>query len=228
MLNNLKSQYENGTEDVSTDLWARLENELNDNRSTTIISENKISFYKRPIFWASAIIVLIFSNTIIIYFSQEKTKLQPLVIEKTIITAQPKNDTRKITVFDSKTGKSTTSKKIQGTNIQETETPDIVLSKNETNFGSQVIEPSKADEIKLVENDKVIPTKPKYVTSQDLLFGVELDKTRKIQADNQNSKLGMTDYNKHLPHEINDDRLSPKSIKILGFTIFDKDSVTKK
>ena len=80
-------------------------------------------------------------------------------------------------------------------------------------------------EEKLAQNDTSasLSTKPKvkYVSSSDLLFGVEIDKAK---AEKPKSAMGInSSRSKNEP-----DILNPKRIKILGITLYDKDSITNK
>lgn len=63
--------------------------------------------------------------------------------------------------------------------------------------------------------------KVKYISSSDLLFGVEMDN---VKSEKPRSALG---FNISSDKE-NPDILNPKRIKIFGYTIYQKDSLTSK
>lgn len=63
--------------------------------------------------------------------------------------------------------------------------------------------------------------RPKYVTSSDLLFGVEIDKAK---SETPKSAMGI-----NVSKPKNDsDFPNPKRIKLFGITLYDKDSITTK
>ena len=81
-------------------------------------------------------------------------------------------------------------------------------------------------EIKLAQNDASTPLstekpKVKYVSSSDLLFGVEIDKAK---SETPKSAMGI-----NISKPRNDsDFPNPKRIKLFGITLYDKDSITTK
>ena len=83
---------------------------------------------------------------------------------------------------------------------------------------------SKPEE-KLAENDASTPlsTKPrvKYVSSSDLLFGVEIDKAK---TETPKSAMGIN----IIKPKNDSDFPNPKRIKLFGITLYDKDSITTK
>lgn len=77
-------------------------------------------------------------------------------------------------------------------------------------------------EIKLAQNEIQKPKeRPKYITSSDLLFGVEIDKAK---TETPKSAMGI---NVSKP-KIDSDFPNPKRIKLFGITLYDKDSITTK
>jgi len=77
-------------------------------------------------------------------------------------------------------------------------------------------------EEKLTQNEIQKPKeKPKYISSSDLLFGVEIDKAK---SETSKSAMGI---NVSKP-KIDSDFPNPKRIKLFGITLYDKDSITTK
>lgn len=77
-------------------------------------------------------------------------------------------------------------------------------------------------EEKLAQNEIQKPKeRPKYVSSSDLLFGVEIDKAK---TETPKSAMGI---NISKP-KIDSDFPNPKRIKLFGITLYDKDSITTK
>lgn len=96
---------------------------------------------------------------------------------------------------------------------------EVIVKNNEP----QIIPKS---EEKLAQNDistSLSTQKPKvkYVSSSDLLFGVEIDKAK---AETPKSAMGI---NVSKP-KIDSDFPNPKRIKLFGITLYDKDSITTK
>ncbi len=83
---------------------------------------------------------------------------------------------------------------------------------------------SKPEE-QLTQNDASTPlsTKPrvKYVSSSDLLFGVEIDKAK---TETPKSAMGINT----IKLKNDSDFPNPKRIKLFGITLYDKDSITTK
>lgn len=80
---------------------------------------------------------------------------------------------------------------------------------------------SKPEE-QLAENDVQKPReKVKYVSSSDLLFGVEIDK---VKTETPKSAMGINT----IKLKNDSDFPNPKRIKLFGITLYDKDSITTK
>ena len=92
---------------------------------------------------------------------------------------------------------------------------EIVSKKEELQIASQ-------PEEKLAQNNSAVPKqKVKYVSSSDLLFGVEIDKAK---MEKPTSAMGI-----NIVKPKNDsDFPNPKRIKLFGITLYDKDSITTK
>ena len=77
-------------------------------------------------------------------------------------------------------------------------------------------------EEKLAQNEIQKPKeRPKYITSSDLLFGVEIDKAK---TETPKSAMGINVSKS----KIDSDFPNPKRIKLFGITLYDKDSITTK
>lgn len=82
-------------------------------------------------------------------------------------------------------------------------------------------------EEKLAQNDASAPLstktkeRPKYVSSSDLLFGLEIDKAK---SETPKSAMGINT----LKPKNDSDFPNPKRIKLFGITLYDKDSITTK
>lgn len=88
-----------------------------------------------------------------------------------------------------------------------------IIKNNEPNIIPQ-------PEVKLAQNEIPKP-KVKYVSSSDLLFGVEIDKAK---SETPKSAMGI-----NISKPRNDsDFPNPKRIKLFGITLYDKDSITTK
>ena len=133
--------------------------------------------------------------------NSSKTNYQKLAVENLKDSSTPFRITNSI-----KKENQITNSIPQKENIIKKEEPQIV---------------SKPEE-KLAENDVQKPReKVKYVSSSDLLFGVEIDKAK---TETPKSAMGInTPKIKSEP-----DFPNPKRIKLFGITLYDKDSITTK
>ncbi|WP_300670372.1 hypothetical protein [Soonwooa sp.] len=230
MLKNLKSQYHQEERFVSPNLWDRLEQKLDDEKVEIAPQKTKPNF---RLLWWSAAAVLILALSIFIVESNTTVKdITPKIVNQNKIENPQFQDNLK--AEDSEKLVEKTIEKPQSSqvkNIVQTQNKEVKVENQATiSQDNNSISPIAIPEEKAIADAPVIqPAKPqKYVNSKDLLFGVELDKTRADQQNSQKSKMGLNDLKHKKTSEDLDDRLSPKSIKILGFTIFDKDSVNKK
>lgn len=95
------------------------------------------------------------------------------------------------------------------------------VSEKEVSIKKEEISIPQPEE-KLAQNEIQKPKeRPKYITSSDLLFGVEIDKAK---FETPKSAMGI---NISEP-KIDSDFPNPKRIKLFGFTLYDKDSITTK
>lgn len=97
---------------------------------------------------------------------------------------------------------------------------EIIIKKEEPQIVSKTVE-------QMAQNDAStsLSTKPrekvKYVSSSDLLFGVEIDKAK---TETSKSAMGINT----LKPKNDSDFPNPKRIKLFGITLYDKDSITTK
>ncbi len=103
-------------------------------------------------------------------------------------------------------------KEIQNTSVVSEK--EILIKKEEISIPQP--------EEKLAQNEIQKPKeRPKYISSSDLLFGVEIDKAK---SETPKSSMGI---NVSKP-KIDSDFPNPKRIKLFGITLYDKDSITTK
>lgn len=99
-------------------------------------------------------------------------------------------------------------------NVNQVSEKEVILKKEELSIPQP--------EEKLAQNEIQKPKeRPKYITSSDLLFGVEIDKAK---SETPKSAMGI---NVSKP-KIDSDFPNPKRIKLFGITLYDKDSITTK
>lgn len=229
MLKNLKSQYHQEERFVSPNLWDRLEQKLDDEK---VEAPNKTKLNFRLLWWSVAAVIILVLSIFIVDSNNDFENISPKIVNQNKVETQQKEKDSRLKNPEKVENKLVEDQlniqvenlvQIQNKPIKSEEKP--IVSYDDNSIKPIVIPEEKV----LAEAAKTQPTKPeKYVTSKDLLFGVELEKTRSDQQNNQKSKMGMNNLKHKKSNEDFDNRLSPKSIKILGFTIFDKDSVTKK
>ena len=230
MLKNLKSQYHQEERFVSPNLWDRLKQKLDDEKVEIVPQNTKPNF--RLLWWSAAAVIILVLSIFIVESNNDVEDISPKIVNhKKIESPQVEKDSKfettekPIEKLTEKPQNTQVENLVQNPNkpIRSEEKP--IVSHEDNSIKPIVIPEEKT----LAEATTAQPSKPqKYVNSKDLLFGVELDKTRADQQNNQKSKMGINDFKYKKSNDDFDDRLSPKSIKILGFTIFDKDSVTKK
>lgn len=104
--------------------------------------------------------------------------------------------------------------KKENQNVNQVSEKEVILKKEELSIPQP--------EEKLAQNEIQKPKeRPKYITSSDLLFGVEIDKAK---SETPKSAMGI---NVSKP-KIDSDFPNPKRIKLFGITLYDKDSITTK
>lgn len=230
-MQNLKSKYEHQEMKVSDSLWGRLEEKLDQ----VPAKEKK----PKVIWWryAAAAAVLIFVLSGIFWMTNTKVESDynqqfanqtensdnqtSIPSEQSgnveIIKSNPVNpisnsDNQKFVVENVKDNQSVKKEKSVSNQIPEKE---LIIKKEEP----QIV--SKPEE-QLAQTDIQKPReKVKYVSSSDLLFGVEIDKAK---AEIPKSAMGINT----IKSKNDSDFPNPKRIKLFGITLYEKDSITTK
>lgn len=227
-MQNLKSKFEQQEMKVSDGFWDRLEEKL-----------DQVPAKKRKpkIFWwrfvAMIVLIVSFSGVSLMTDIENKVKKYrvlkyPSRVENQIFTANEQaaydqqfktsvplknniNKSPKIENLEIAENLRTENHK----NIVQIPEKEIIIKKEEP----QIV--SKTEE-QIAQNDIQKPReKIKYVSSSDLLFGVEIDK---LKTETPKSAMGInTSASKK-----ESDFPNPKRIKLFAITLYDKDSVTHK
>ena len=226
-MQNLKSKYEQKEMKVSDGLWDRLEEKLDQ-----VPAEKK----KPKVFWWRfvAVIILILNFGGISWMTDIKNKVKESPefefrtdqissvrqqsentneIQKSVSTDNSEINNQRLVVDnkDSSTQLSMTEGIKKASQVSEKE----IIKNNE----QQILPQS---EEKLAQNEIQKPKeRPKYISSSDLLFGVEIDKAK---TETPKSAMGI---NVSKP-KIDSDSPNPKRIKLFGITLYDKDSIITK
>lgn len=236
-MQNLKSKYEKQEMKVSDSLWDRLEEKLD--QAPAKEKKPKVIWLR----YAAVILLMIsFAGSFLMIndkvdiddnkeFANQNPKAIPVAhsgnnqVEKLIQTKNnSETDSQKLAVENVKNFSAPLrilryaepiTSKIKKENKDQISEKELII-KNEA---PQII---PQPEEKLAQNE--IPKtkeKPKYISSSDLLFGVEIDKAK---AETPKSAMGI-----NTPKiKSESDFPSPKRIKLFGITLYDKDSITNK
>lgn len=227
-MQNLKSKYEQKEMKVSDSLWDRLEEKL----------DQAPAKEKKPkmVWWRFvAVIILIVNFGAISWMTEIENKVKessefkfPQVENQISSVRQHSENTDEIQKSIPIKNSETEDEKLAFENISESQSVNKEQSiSNQIPQKENIIkkeEPqivSKPEE-QLAQNDVQKPKeKVKYVSSSDLLFGVEIDKAK---TETPKSAMGInTPKIKSEP-----DFPNPKRIKLFGITLYDKDSITTK
>ncbi len=227
-MQNLKSKYEQKEMKVSEGLWDRLEEKLDQ------VPEKK----RKPkmIWWRFvAVIILIVSFNGFSWMTDIENKVKkyrvlkyPSRVENQIFTANEqaaydqqfktsvplKNNINKNPKIENLEIAKNLRIENYKNNVQIPE-KEIIIKKEEPQIVSKTVE-------QMAQNDIQRPReKVKYVSSSDLLFGVEIDKAK---TETSKSAMGINT----LKPKNDSDFPNPKRIKLFGITLYDKDSITTK
>lgn len=227
MLNNLKSKYEKLEEFPSDSLWDKLEDQLNQNQIAPKIPSEKKDIFENKWSRYAAVAILLLTLGNIVWMLSPKEKEQNVIVKEIIKTKIV--PAKASEVIQNKPGNNQVLKQniaidhpvANAHAIKPQKTENLKDNINSAPVEMPVIIQNKNEEL-LAISPKV--EKNKYVSASDLLFGVEIDKSRKEQA-SPNSKLGLNDIKRH-PKDQNN--FSPKSLKIFGITVYESDSLTQK
>ena len=228
-MQNLKSKYEQKEMRVSNDLWDRLEEKLD---------QGPAKEQKPKIVWIryAAVILLVIGlggSFLMINYKSDINENQDLANQAGNQNLNPieqseNNKVEKVNPINNNS--ETDNKKLAVENVNPS-TPESINRENQiTNNVSEKEIINKKEELisipqpeeKLAQNEIQKPKeRPKYITSSDLLFGVEIDKAK---SETPKSAMGINT----LKPKNDSDFPNPKRIKLFGITLYDKDSITTK
>lgn len=215
---------------VSDGLWDRLEEKLDQ-----VPAKEK----KPKIFWWRfvAVIILIVSFNGVSWMTDIENKVKnsqdfEFRTDQISSVRQQSEDTDEIQPSIPIENSETDNQRLAVENVKDSSTPLRMtdgIKKENTNPLSEKEVVIKKEEIsipkpeeKLAQNEIQKPKeRPKYITSSDLLFGVEIDKAK---TETPKSAMGI---NVSKP-KIDSDFPNPKRIKLFGITLYDKDSIITK
>jgi hypothetical protein len=226
-MQNLKSKYEQKEMRVSDGLWDRLEEKLDQ------VPAKK----KKPkvIWWRIvAVIILILNFGGISWMTDIKNKVQktpefifPRIENQISSVRQQSGNTNEIQNSVSTDNSEIDNQRLVMENIKENQSvkkeiqTQNSIPEREISIKKEEISVPKPDE-KLAQNEIEKPKeRTKYISSSDLLFGVEIDKAK---SERPKSAMGI---NVSKP-KIDSDFPNPKRIKLFGITLYDKDSISTK
>lgn len=227
-MQNLKSKYEHREMKVSDGLWDRLEEKLDQ-----VPAKEK----KPKMVWLRfvAVIILIVNFGAISWMTDIENKVKessefkfPRVenqissvrqhsentdeIQKSIPVKNFEKKNQKLAVENIKHNQVFNKEK---SNLNQIPEKELIIKKEEPQIVSK---PEK----QLAQTDIQKPReKVKYVSSSDLLFGVEIDKAK---AETPKSAMGINT----IKPKNDSDFPNPKRIKLFGITLYEKDSITNK
>lgn len=227
-MQNLKSKYEQKEMKASDGLWDRLEEKLDQ----VPAKEKK----PKVIWWRFvAVIILIVNFGAISWMTDIKNKVKENPefefrtdqissvrqhsentdgIQKSIPINNSETNHQKLTITNINSSTSELTKK-ENQITEKASEKELNIKKEEP----QIV--SKPEE-KLAQTDIQKPReKVKYVSSSDLLFGVEIDK---VKTETPKSAMGINT----IKLKNDSDFPNPKRIKLFGITLYDKDSITTK
>ena len=233
-MQNLKSKYDQKKMRVSNGLWDRLEDKLDQAGKE---EKPKIIWWK----YAAVILLMIgLSGSFwMINHKSDMNENQEFVNQtesenqnpnSKIIEPLLNNDVKKLNPL--KNNSEAGNEKLAVEDLKNSSTPLRMTEKVGKDNKSPILESEiliKKEEIsipqpeeKLVQNEIQKPKeRTKYITSSDLLFGVEMDKAK---TETPKSAMGI-----NISKSRNDsDFPNPKRIKLFGITLYDKDSTTTK
>ncbi|AZI55600.1 hypothetical protein EIB75_10215 [Epilithonimonas vandammei] len=227
-MQNLKSKYEQKEMKVSDGLWDRLEEKLD--QAPTKEKKPKVIWWRFV-----AVIILIVNFGAISWMTDIKNKVKENPefefrtdqissvrqhsentdgIQKSIPINNSETNHQKLTITNINSSTSELTKK-ENQITEKVSEKELIIKKEEPQTISQLEE-------KLAQNEIQKPReKVKYVSSSDLLFGVEIDKAK---TETPKSAMGINT----IKLKNDSDLPNPKRIKLFGITLYDKDSITTK
>lgn len=226
MLNNLKSNYEELEIKPSSELWSRLDQQLEEN--TVTISGKSFEWWKY-----AAIIVFLISMGTVFYFNSGKKdsgnrKVNYIVkksLERTVNSNNP--DLEYQSVYQKSAPVEKNDEKLARKNEKENFDKILVPEKENTTIKNEV-SVVKMQQIAVTQPEKLVikaagienhvpviaevkKTKPTYINSNELLLGREFDKTSRNPYKND-VKIGIFNFDKPAPNVEN--------VTVLGVTVY--------
>jgi len=234
-MQNLKSKYEQKEMKVSDGLWDRLEEKLD---------QVPAKEEKPKILWlryAAVVLLMIGLGGSFLMINNQPNINENLEFanqsenqnpNSNIIEPSENNEVGKVNPINNNS--EFDSQRLAVENMKDSSTPLRMTEeiKKENQTVNQVSEKEiiiKKEEISIPEPEEKLAQyqiqktkeRPKYITSSDLLFGVEIDKAK---TETPKSAMGI-----NVSKPKNDsDFPNPKRIKLFGITLYDKDSITTK
>ncbi|MDP9956182.1 hypothetical protein [Epilithonimonas hungarica] len=233
-MQNLKSKYEQKEMKVSDGLWDRLEEKLD---------QTPAKGQKPKMIWLRyvAVILLVFGLVGSFLMINNKSNINENLefanhtnnqnTVPTTIKQSENNEVEKL--VPTKNNSETDNQRLVVENLENSSTPfgrtESIKKENQTNnlilekeniIKKEEPQITPQPEEKLAQNEIQKP-RVKYVSSSDLLFGVEIDKAK---SETPKSAMGINT----LKPKNDSDFPNPKRIKLFGITLYDKDSITTK
>lgn len=212
-MKNLKSKYEQFSIEPSEKSWERLEQKLD---------KKPIAIF--PILWKSVAVILLVLGLSVLWKQEEKEQGQVLAQQ-----SYPKTETQKETPSLLNKGEEIVSQQqiIEKQNPILEKKPLILAERKERNganhqekIGTETNEkePEPIEKLNIVQIEKMaelpqIPHNEKYITAEELLFGVEV---QRIKSEQEKSKKRLGKIN--LP-EVD---VEPSRMEVLGIKIYEK------
>jgi hypothetical protein len=211
MLNKLRSDYEELEIKPSSDLWGRLDQKLDEKPG--IVFKSSFQWWKY-----AAILVVLSSVGAIIYFNSDKNKLNyketdymvKKVLKSTVNSINPEFENQNIIINEDPIKKNEVkivieNKKLDSKKIIEEKKEIIPSQISEFKTKQTTIRQSENIEVKSIKIESHIPnppviaevkkTKSNYISSDELLFGREFDKTRENPY-KKDVKFGVFNFDK--------------------------------
>ncbi|WP_374445956.1 hypothetical protein [Epilithonimonas sp.] len=233
-MQNLKSKYEQKEMRVSGSLWDRLEEKLD--QAPAKEQKPKMIWLR----YAAVILLMIglggsflmINNKSDINENREfANQTNNQTITPTTVEQSENREAEKLIPI--KNNSETDNQKLGVENVKDSSSPlrmtNSIKKENQTNnlilekeniIKKEEPQTISQSEEKMAQNQTAKP-RVKYVSSSDLLFGVEIDKAK---TETPKSAMGINT----IKSKNDSDFPNPKRIKLFGITLYDKDSITTK
>ncbi len=206
---------------VSDSLWDRLEEKLDQAPAKT--KKPKVIWWR---FVAVIILIVSFNGVSWMMDIENKVKETPefkFQKENQIATVNPQSESinenkKSLPIITSETDNQKLA--IKNAKPSASEPTKEIIPEKENFIKKEEPQTISQSEERLAQNEIQKP-KVKYVSSSDLLFGVEIDKAK---TETPKSAMGINT----IKPKNDSDFPNPKRIKLFGITLYDKDSITTK